>query len=90
MGRKRNTNTTSNDTAPLALVPVEETVDPLPMPTSESFSVCSSWRVRKTMRVSWFGHVTTMPAGKIVSLASCGPDGIARLREQGVELEPMV
>ena len=48
------------------------------------------WRVAASARVSLFGHLTSLPAGDVVGLNEYGPEGIARLREQGVVLEPMV
>lgn len=88
MGRRRSTADLTNATAPLALEPSSETLTiPAPMPAPSATP--TAWRVVKTARVSWWGAMTTLPAGKVVQLSTCGPEGLARLREQGVELEPM-
>jgi hypothetical protein len=46
------------------------------------------WRVAREAIVSLFGHMTTMQAGKIVSAAEYGPDGLKRIADQ-VELVPV-
>lgn len=97
MGRRRSEQTTTMLPLPEAAavdVVSSATPDPMPAPhvieSAPSSAPVSAWRVKTSKRVSWYGHLTLMPAGKVVSLTTCGPDGLARLREQGVELEPMV
>lgn len=46
------------------------------------------WRVTRTAKVSLRGQLTTLTAGKLVSVRSYGTDGIAMIRQQ-VELEPV-
>lgn len=48
------------------------------------------WRVAVAKRVSLFGHMTNLSAGDVVALNEYGREGIERLREQNVVLEPMV
>jgi len=55
---------------------------PPPPPTTH-------WRVGETRRVALFGHLTTLTKGDHVSVFEYGPEGIARLLEQGVALEPV-
>jgi hypothetical protein len=49
----------------------------------------TAWKVGATVRVSLFGQITTLPEGTLVTARSYGLQGIARLREQGVKLEPV-
>lgn len=49
----------------------------------------TAWKVGATVRVSLFGQLTTIHAGTVVSVPEYGAQGIARLREQGVQLEPV-
>jgi hypothetical protein len=50
----------------------------------------AKWVVVEDCRVSLFGQITTLPAGTIVSLASYGHEGVRRMLEQGVFLEPAI
>lgn len=91
MARKRK-----DDNAPVAAVPVEEqaaAVEAVPAPAIEAPVVsapsASQWRVGETKRVALFGHMTTITKGDVVSVNEYGPEGIERLREQGVALEPV-
>jgi hypothetical protein len=93
MGRKsRSTQTIieAEAQAPLALevapenAPAEVPSTPAPVPPA-----VTRWRVLESRRVSWFGHLTMMPAGEVITLAEYGPEGVVRLREQGVQLEPL-
>lgn len=47
-----------------------------------------AWTVARDARVSLFGQLTVLPAGSRVSAAEYGPDGVARIVAQGVELVP--
>lgn len=63
-----------------------------PVPAAQSVApalpVVKVWRVKTEAIVSLFGHVTTLPAGSLVSAALYGPDGLARIRAQA-DLEPV-
>ncbi len=50
----------------------------------------SKWVVVEDCRVSLFGQITTLPAGTIVSIGSYGHEGVRRILEQGVYLEPLI
>lgn len=69
----------------VAVVCVPELSAPIVPPAAPS-----RWRILETKRVSWYGHLTVLHAGVEISVSEYGPDGIARLREQGLKLEPMV
>jgi hypothetical protein len=87
MSRKRSayqassTESSSADASLGLFATVESSVTP-PAP-------CDRWLVKRAARISWYGHLTTLSEGSVVSLREYGPDGIARLREQGVEMEPV-
>ena len=49
----------------------------------------SIWMVLEDKVVSLFGQITTLPAGTIVSARSYGPQGVKRIMEQGVMMEPV-
>lgn len=49
----------------------------------------SKWLVLEDCRVSLFGQITTLPEGTIVSIGSYGHEGVRRMLEQGVLLEPL-
>lgn len=49
----------------------------------------TKWLVLGDHRVSLFGQITTLPAGTVVTLASYGHEGMRRILEQGVLLEPL-
>lgn len=49
----------------------------------------TAWKVAATARVSLFGQLTTLPAGTIVSVREYSVQGIKRLHDQGVKLEPV-
>lgn len=63
---------------------------PEPTPPVPPSVAPSRWRVIETKRVSWYGHLTVLHAGVEISVNEYGPDGIARMCEQGLKLEPMV
>lgn len=91
MARKRK-----DDNATVAPAPVEEqaaAVEAAPAPAIEAPAVSAppvmQWRVGETKRVALFGHLTTLTKGDVVSVGEYGPEGIERLREQGVALEPV-
>lgn len=63
-------------------VPVT-TAKPTPAPLT------TVWRVPQTVRVSVFGHITTLPAGSLVKLSDYGDDGIRRLLDQVPDLIPV-
>jgi len=67
------------DVVALAVAPEE----PAPVPVTR-------WQVMATSRVSLFGHLTYLHAGTVIALSEYGPEGIERIRDQGVVLEPMV
>lgn len=48
-----------------------------------------TWMVVEEAVVSLFGQMTTLPVGTIVSARSYGPQGVKRIIEQGVMLEPV-
>lgn len=92
--RKEDTAPASLDSAlPSALV-VEEAAfaspSEAPLEVAPAQPAASKWRVGETKQVSMFGHMTTITQGDVVSVSEYGPEGIARLREQGVALEPVV
>lgn len=47
------------------------------------------YRVKNTKLISHFGVLTRMTAGDVIRHAGYGDLGIARLRQSGVELEPL-
>ena len=49
----------------------------------------TKWMVLEDKTVSLFGQMTLLPAGTIVSAGSYGPQGVKRIMEQGVMLEPV-
>lgn len=49
----------------------------------------TKWVVLEDCRVSLFGQITTLPEGTIVSIGSYGHEGVRRMLEQGVLLEPL-
>ena len=71
------------DVAPEAQ-PVEavEEAAPAPVPTA--------WVVLEKAKVSLYGQITTLPAGSTISVGSYGEDGIRRIMQQGVKLEPLI
>lgn len=73
-----------------ATLPDAPVVPNIDAPVVPSAAPVSRWRVVETRRVSWFGHLTFVHAGTIVSVNEYGPDGVLRLKEQGVVLEPLV
>lgn len=51
--------------------------------------VPTKWIVLEDQVVSLFGQMTTLPAGTVVSARSYGPEGVRRIMEQGVLMEPV-
>ncbi len=47
------------------------------------------WKVVKTTRAYLFGQSVLLGAGKVLAVASYGEAAIQRLKDQGVELEPV-
>jgi len=60
---------------------------PAAAPAAKPAGKLKQWRVLKAKKVVVHGHMTTMPAGEIISAASYGEIGMARLLEQNLELE---
>lgn len=93
MGRKSRSQQTFVEPeaqAPLALASVVENPPTEAAPTPVVEHVVTRWLVAETKRVSWYGHLTTLPVGSEVSLAEYGPEGVIRLQEQGVKLVPVI
>lgn len=60
------------------------------VPTAAVAAHHGQFRVRVTKIVSWYGQITTLPAGSVVSYESYGGAvGIERLVSQGVLLDPI-
>lgn len=73
--------------APMASKPAVEPPKPSPEMMSGKMT---KFRVKTSKMISWYGSMTTLSAGSIVDWSGYGgPAGIARLVEQGVELEPI-
>ena len=66
---------------------------PTPVPTDAApavtFKTAPKYRVKTGQRVSLYSRLLFLPAGEIISEESYGPGIIARLEEQGVELEAL-
>ena len=80
------------DAADITVAPVEaEDVLPGGMEEQEDAPIANptKWLVLEDQTVSLFGQMTLLPAGTVVSAASYGPNGIKRIMEQGVLLEPV-
>lgn len=58
-------------------------------PTAPKPPLATRWRVVETRKISWFGQITTINAGDVIGLSGYGADGIARIVEQGVKLDPI-
>lgn len=88
MARRKKEQSGSESQAAVSLpeeaapAPLSEPAAPAPAP--------SRWTVLADVRVSLFGHMTNLTSGTVVSVNEYGPEGISRLLEQGVALEPMV
>ena len=67
---------------------------PAPAPKTPAPAVAATlsktYKVKATKMVSWRGHLTTIREGTIIRDHNYdGPEGIARLRDSGVELEEL-
>ena len=69
--------------APVETQIVAEYYEDLPV------KVPTKWVVLQDQTVSLFGQMTLLPAGTIVSAGAYGPQGIKRIMEQKVMLEPV-
>lgn len=90
MGRKSRSQQTFVEAEAQAPLALEGVVENPPAEAAPEPVVVTRWRVLETKRVSWYGHLTMIPAGSEVSLAEHGPEGVVRLQEQGVKLEPVI
>jgi hypothetical protein len=63
---------------------------PSPQPQAKHTGHTGRFRVTKGKNISWQGSITHLPTGSVVDFSGYGgAPGIARLIEQGIELEPI-
>lgn len=63
--------------------------EPAPVAAPAPAVKVTRYKVAEGKTISWYGNVTHLPAGTVVSVESYGDDGIARLTDAGVKLEPI-
>lgn len=92
MARKRK-EVEPSDTLAEELVEADVAPEAQPVEAVEEEAqapVPTAWVVLEKAKVSLYGQITTLPAGSTISVGSYGEDGIRRIMQQGVKLEPLI
>lgn len=92
MARKRK-EVEPSDTLAEELVEADVAPEAQPVEAVEEAALApvpTAWVVLEKAKVSLYGQITTLPAGSTISVGSYGEDGIRRIMQQGVKLEPLI
>lgn len=86
----------TSDASLVSAAPAEAALEQVTLPANDQpvvavveAPVVEAWKVVEAARASLYGQTVSLSPGKILRAAVYGQDALARLREQGVVLEPV-